>query len=37
MFVVDNRLYQVMVVTPKEKAFSMNVGKFLDSFKLLGK
>jgi hypothetical protein len=37
MFVVDNRLYQVMVVTPKEKAFSKHVGKFLDSFKLLGK
>lgn len=37
IFIVGNRLYQVMVVTPKEKAFSKNVRRFLDSFKFLGK
>lgn len=37
IFMVGNRLYQVMVVTPREKAFSKNVRKCLDSFKLFGR
>jgi hypothetical protein len=37
IFMVGHRLYQVGVVTPKEKALSRNIGKFLDSFKLLKK
>ena len=34
MYLVKNRLYQVMIVTPKEDSFSKDVTKFLDSFKL---
>jgi len=37
IFMVGHRLYQVMVATRKEKAFSENVKRFLDSFKLLEK
>jgi hypothetical protein len=37
IFMVGRRLYQVEVATPKEKDFSKNIGKFLDSFKLLEK
>ncbi len=34
IFLVDHRLYQVMVLTPKGKDFSGDVRKFLDSFSL---
>jgi hypothetical protein len=37
IYLVKNRLYQVLVVTPKEGSFSNDVTKFLDSFKLLEK
>jgi len=37
IYLVKNRLYQVMIVTPKENSFSKDVTKFLDSFKLLEK
>jgi hypothetical protein len=35
LYLVDNRLYQLTVVTPKEDSFSKDVAKFLDSFELL--
>lgn len=34
MFLVENRLYQMVVVTPREQAFSEDVARFLDSFGL---
>lgn len=34
IFIVGRRLYQEMVLTPKEETFSTNVNKFLDSFTL---
>ena len=35
IFLVGSRLYQVMWVGPKEKAFLQNVARFLDSFELI--
>jgi len=37
IFLVDNRLYQITVVTPKEESFSEDIRKFFDSFALLDK
>lgn len=37
IFLVDNRLYQVMAITSKGKGNSAEIGDFLASFKLLGK
>lgn len=37
VYLVNNRLYQVGVVTPKEESNSANITKFLASFKLQGK
>lgn len=34
IFLVKNRVFQLIVVTTKEKSFSNNILKFLDSFKL---
>lgn len=34
MYLVKNRLYQVLVVLPKDELFSKNAVKFMDSFKL---
>lgn len=34
MYMVNNRLYQVMVVMPRDELFSKNAVKFMDSFKL---
>lgn len=34
IFLVGRRLYQVMVLMPKEKASSKDVNKFLDSFRI---
>ncbi len=36
VFLVDNRLYQIMVITPKGKPLSKGSDEFLLSFKLLG-
>ena len=35
IFLVDNRLYQVLVVGPKNKMYYKNVGDVLDSFELI--
>jgi hypothetical protein len=37
LVIVRRRFYQVMVITPKEKALSEDVNKFLDSFTFLKK
>lgn len=37
MYMVNNRLYQIAVVTAKDTAFTDGMTAFLDSFKLLGK
>jgi hypothetical protein len=34
MYLVKNRLYQVMAVTPQGKETSKDVEKFLESFKV---
>ena len=34
-YLVSHRLYQILIVTPKQDSFSNDVTKFLDSFKLL--
>jgi hypothetical protein len=35
LFVINNRMYQLMVVGPRELVASADTGKFLDSFKLV--
>ena len=37
LFMVKNRLYQVMVVAPRSQAADKEVDQFIQSFKLLGK
>lgn len=37
IYLVGNRLYQVMAVVPSEKENSSEITSFLDSFKLLGR
>jgi len=37
LFLVGSRLYQLMVITGKEKALSKNIEKSFDSFKILEK
>ena len=34
MYLIKNRLYQVMIILPKDELFSKDAVKFMDSFKL---
>ncbi len=34
-YLVEHRLYQTSVITPREKSLSVSIDKFLDSFRLL--